>query len=75
MYDDDGQSLAYLTGSDPKAVWLRFRWENDPGRLIVERDDRMKTWTSGTHVFNVEVAGTGKSKQVEFHGEPVTIRL
>jgi alpha-glucosidase/alpha-D-xyloside xylohydrolase len=75
MYDDDGQSQGYLDGSDSKTIWLRFRWENGRSRLIVERDERMNTWTSGTRVFNVEMAGTGKSKRVEFRGQPVTIRL
>jgi hypothetical protein len=75
MYDDDGRSLGYLEEADSKTMWLRFRWENGPNRLIVERDERMKTWPGGTRVFKVEVAGTGKSKRVEFKGEPVTLSL
>jgi len=28
LYDDDGQSLGYRNGSDPKTIWIRFHWDD-----------------------------------------------
>src|SRR5262249_26120296 len=44
LYDDDGQSLGYRDNSDPKMVWIRFRWDDAAKRLSVEPDERMKKW-------------------------------
>jgi alpha-glucosidase/alpha-D-xyloside xylohydrolase len=75
MYDDDGESLQYLNPSEPKALWLRFRWENGPRRLTVACDERMKNWPGGTRVFTLETADTRRSKRLEFQGESVTANL
>ncbi len=76
LYDDDGQSLGYRDGSDPKTVWIRFRWDDGARRLTVEPDQRMKHWPGGVRVFAVETAdGNGKPKQVEFRGEQVMVDL
>jgi alpha-glucosidase/alpha-D-xyloside xylohydrolase len=76
LYDDDGQSLGYRDGSDPKAVWVRFRWDDAARRLSVEPDGRMKSWPGGARAFTVELAGgDAKPKQVEFRGEPVIVEF
>jgi alpha-glucosidase/alpha-D-xyloside xylohydrolase len=76
LYDDDGQSLGYRDGFDPKTVWVRFRWDDASRRLTIELDERMKQWPGGVRVFAVEVAGGEvKSKSVEFRGERVAMDL
>jgi alpha-glucosidase/alpha-D-xyloside xylohydrolase len=70
LYDDDGQTLGYKDDSDPKEMWIRFRWQDRAGKLIIEPDPRMKRWPGGTRAFNVELAGdAGKTKQIEFRGK------
>jgi alpha-glucosidase/alpha-D-xyloside xylohydrolase len=74
LYDDDGQSLGYRDGSDPKTVWIRFRWDDAARRLILEPDERMKKWPGGARTYVIEVVGgDGKGKQVEFRGERVAV--
>jgi alpha-glucosidase/alpha-D-xyloside xylohydrolase len=76
LYDDDGQSLAYRTANDPKATWIRFRWDDGQGRLAVEPDARMQRWFGGMRVFNVEVVGReARAQQIEFRGKRVTVKL
>jgi alpha-glucosidase/alpha-D-xyloside xylohydrolase len=76
FYDDDGESLAYLTSNDPKATWIRFRWDDAKRRLTVEPDKRMKKWVGGTREFAVEIVGSKtEPKQVKFSGKPVTVNL
>src|SRR5262245_28723705 len=76
LYDDDGSTLGYRDGSDPKTVWLRFEWNDKARRLTVTRDVRMKTWPGGNRVFRVEVVGSNAApKRIEFRGEPVTFDL
>jgi alpha-glucosidase (family GH31 glycosyl hydrolase) len=76
LYDDDGKGLGYRDGSDPKTVWVRFRWDDAARRLTVEPDARMKKWPGGARVFAVEIAGSdAKPKQVEFRGERVVVDL
>jgi alpha-glucosidase/alpha-D-xyloside xylohydrolase len=74
LYDDDGQSLGYRDGSDPKTVWVRCRWDDAARRLTLEPDGRMKKWPGGVRAFTVELAdGSAKPKQVEFRGERVAV--
>jgi alpha-glucosidase/alpha-D-xyloside xylohydrolase len=74
LYDDDGQSLGYRDGSDGKAVWIRFRWDDAARRLTLEPDGRMKKWPGGTRVFTVELVGSdAQPRQVEFRGERVAV--
>jgi len=76
LYDDDGQSLGYRDASDPKTVWIRFRWDDAARRLTVEPDDRMKQRPDGVRVFMVEVAvGDAQPKRVEFRGARVQVNL
>jgi alpha-glucosidase/alpha-D-xyloside xylohydrolase len=76
LYDDDGRGLGYRDGSDPKMVWIRFRWDDAVRRLTLEPDSRMKKWPGGTRVFSVEAVGSqGEPKRVEFHGESVSVNL
>ncbi len=76
LYDDDGKSLGYLNGSDPKTVWLRLRWDDKTHRLTIEADARMKEWRGGTRTFLVEVAGSGTApKRLEFRGQPASIQF
>jgi alpha-glucosidase/alpha-D-xyloside xylohydrolase len=74
LYDDDGQSLGYRDGSDPKTVWIRFRWDDAARRLTLEPDERMKKWPGGARSYVIDVVGgDGKGKQVEFRGERVAV--
>jgi alpha-glucosidase/alpha-D-xyloside xylohydrolase len=76
LYDDDGQSLGYRDGSDPKTVWIRVRWDDAARRLILEPDARMKKWPGGARAFAVEITGSdAKPKRVEFKGERVEVTL
>jgi alpha-glucosidase (family GH31 glycosyl hydrolase) len=76
FYDDDGQSLGYRDGSDPKTVWIRIRWDDTARRLTLEPDERMKRWPGGVRMFAVESAGSSaKSKPIEFRGVPVAVDL
>lgn len=74
LYDDDGESPAYLKDADTKTVWIRCRWNNAARRLIVEPDKRMKRWPGGTRTFAAEVVGSGaKPKLIEFRGQRVEV--
>jgi alpha-glucosidase/alpha-D-xyloside xylohydrolase len=74
LYDDDGESLRYLDGSNRQSVWIRFRWDDAVRRLVIEPDARMKRWPGGARRFAIEAKGSGqKPKLVEFHGERVAV--
>jgi alpha-glucosidase (family GH31 glycosyl hydrolase) len=74
LYDDDGESPAYLKDADSKTVWIRFRWD-DAGRLVIEPDKRMKKWPGDARRYRVEVVGgTGGIKDVEFRGKRVEVK-
>ena len=76
LYDDDGESPRYLNGSDPKTIWIHFKWNDARRRLTIEPDARMKKWSGAGRVFTVEAIGSGTaSKQVEFRGKRVEINL
>ena len=76
FYDDDGHSLGYRDGSDPKMVWIRLRWDDTSRRLSIDADERMKQWPGGVRVFDIEAVGRkAKPKQVEFRGERVVVDL
>jgi alpha-glucosidase/alpha-D-xyloside xylohydrolase len=75
LYDDDGQSVGYRDSSDPKLVWIQFRWADAARRLTLEPDGRMKSWPGGSRVFVVEVVGQTKPRRVEFKGERVELTL
>ncbi len=76
LYDDDGQSLGYLNGSDAKTIWIRFHWDDSNKRLTIEPDARMKKWPGGVRAFAVEIAGGGvKGKRVEFNGNRISVAL
>ena len=75
LYDDDGQSLAYRDNSDPKAVWIRFNWDDSKRLLTVEPDNRMKKWPGPARPFTVEVIGGNvPARQIRFAGEKLQIR-
>jgi len=73
LYDDDGVSLGYRDGSDPKTIWIHLRWEDKERRLVVEPDPRMKKWPGGKRRFAIEVVGGAHSKSVEFQGQRETV--
>jgi alpha-glucosidase/alpha-D-xyloside xylohydrolase len=76
LYDDDGQSLGYRDGSDPKTVWIRMRWDDAAKSLTLEPDARMRQWTGGARTFNVQAAGaTAPPKRVDFRGERISVNL
>jgi alpha-glucosidase (family GH31 glycosyl hydrolase) len=76
LYDDDGQTLGYRDGSDPKTLWIVFRWNDATRSLTVEPDTRMKKWPGGTRSFLVQTAGNnGLARRLEFHGERIVVNL
>jgi alpha-glucosidase (family GH31 glycosyl hydrolase) len=76
LYDDDGETLGYRDGSDPKTVWIRFRWDDANRRLTLEPEERMKKWPGEMREFAVEAVGSDMpSKRVEFRGERVEVKL
>ena len=76
LYDDDGKSLSYRNGSDPRTVWIRFDWDDKARRLTLEPDARMKKWPGGARDFAVELAGAGaKSQVVHFIGKRTMIKF
>jgi alpha-glucosidase/alpha-D-xyloside xylohydrolase len=76
LYDDDGQSLGYRDGSDPKTVWIQYRWDDATRRLTIAPDPRMKQWPGGGRTFMIELAGNrAKPKLVEFRGVRMVVQL
>lgn len=76
LYDDDGATLGYRDGSDPKTIWIHLRWNEQARRLTLEPDPRMKKWPGGTRTFLVEAVGRAPtSKRIGFRGERVTVKL
>jgi alpha-glucosidase/alpha-D-xyloside xylohydrolase len=76
LYDDDGQSLGYLRGADPTAVWIRFRWNDKTRRLTIEPDPQMKKWPGGARIFQAQLVGSGaEPKRIEFRGVSVSVKL
>jgi len=74
LYDDDGESPRYLSGSDTKTVWIHFRWNDSMRRLTIEPDSRMKKWPGGARQFAVEVIGSSATPQkIEFRGKRVEV--
>jgi len=76
LYDDDGKSLGYRDGSDPKAVWIRFRWDDSARKLTIEPDKRMKKWPGGGRKFSVKLANwRSEPTEVEFRGRKTSVKL
>jgi alpha-glucosidase (family GH31 glycosyl hydrolase) len=76
LYDDDGESPRYLNGSDPKTVWIHFKWNDAKHRLTIEPDSRMKQWPGGARQFAVEEVGSGaKPRPIEFRGKRVEVNF
>ena len=74
LYDDDGQSLGYRDGSDPKTVWIRFRWDDAARTLVAEPDERMKKWPGPARRFRTEVVGNNATSQsFDFTGSKVAV--
>jgi alpha-glucosidase/alpha-D-xyloside xylohydrolase len=76
LYDDDGESLGYLNGSDSKTIWIRFQWNDAARKLVIEPDKRMKKWPGGSRPFNVRLVGVMREPlPVEFHGRRIVVNL
>jgi len=76
LYDDDGSSLGYLTGSDPKMVWIRFRWSDAARRLTIEPDPRMKQRPGEARTFTIKEPGKAPAPvRVEFRGRRLVVKL
>jgi alpha-glucosidase/alpha-D-xyloside xylohydrolase len=74
LYDDDGQTLGYLKGSDARETWIRLRWQDAARKLTIAPDRRMKKWPGGNRVFEMEIAGSNaKPTRIEFAGRPVEV--
>jgi len=76
LYDDDGESLGYLGGSDPKAIWIHFKWDDSARTLTIEPDKRMKKWPGAPKKFSVRLAGVQtKPVEIQFSGRKITLKL
>jgi alpha-glucosidase/alpha-D-xyloside xylohydrolase len=73
LYDDDGQSLGYRDGSDPKLFFINLTWDDSNRRVILEPGTK---WPGGTRSFRIEVSGSNaQPKQIEFRGERLEVSL
>lgn len=76
LYDDDGHTMGYQTGTDEKTIWVRFQWNDAQRRLTIQPDARMKRWAGPAKRFEVQLIGSSnRAASVEFKGEPVELRL
>ena len=76
LYDDDGETLGYLGGSDTKAIWIHFKWDDSARTLTIEPDKRMKKWEGAPKKFSVQIVGAkNESRQIEFSGRKNTLKL
>jgi alpha-glucosidase (family GH31 glycosyl hydrolase) len=75
LYDDDGESLAYRDAGDPRALWIRMRWDDARKQLQLDRDPRMARWPGGVRRFSVEIAGQAQPKRIAFEGAPIQIQF
>jgi alpha-glucosidase (family GH31 glycosyl hydrolase) len=74
LYDDDGQTLGYRDGSDPKTIWIHFRWDDASRRLTLEPDERMKKWPDQQRSFAIRIVGSdAPASQVIFRGEKLDV--
>ena len=76
LYDDDGESLGYLTGFDAKTVWIHFKWNDAARKLIIEPHKRMKKWPGAARKFSIHLVGaTREPMPVEFDGRKIVVNL
>ena len=76
LYDDDGESLGYLTGSDKKTVWIHFKWNDASRQLVIEPDQRMNRWAGVPKKFEARLAtAPGLPLSVEFNGRRIVLKL
>jgi alpha-glucosidase/alpha-D-xyloside xylohydrolase len=76
LYDDDGESLGYLNGTDASAIWIRFKWDDAARKLIIESDRRMKKWKGEGKEFHIQLVGAShEPRPVKFQGRRITIKL
>ena len=76
LYDDDGESLGYLNGSDSKTVWIHFKWNDRERKLLIELDKRMKNPPRLPRQFRIHLVGqTPSPSPVEFRGRRIVVNL
>ena len=76
LYDDDGESLGYLNGSDKNTVWIHFKWNDRERKLMVAPDKRMKNPSGLSRRFRVHLVGQmPEPVPVEFHGRQIVVHL
>ena len=76
LYDDDGESLDYLRGSDSKTVWIHFKWNDSARTLTIEPDKRMKKWSGVPKKFSVRLAGVQTEPvEIQFSGRRIALKL
>lgn len=76
LYDDDGASLAYRDGADPRTTWIRCRWDDAKRTLTIERDPRMPRWSGAAREFLLEASDrTGAPRRVAFEGGRLAVEL
>jgi alpha-glucosidase/alpha-D-xyloside xylohydrolase len=76
LYDDDGESLGYLNGSDSKTVWIHFKWNDRERKLLIEPDKRTKNPPGLPRQFRIHLVGqTPSPSPVEFRGRRIVVNL
>jgi alpha-glucosidase (family GH31 glycosyl hydrolase) len=76
LYDDDGKSMGYRSGSDANTQWIQFLWNDQKRELTLESDGRMKKWPGGEKKYSIEIMGDkAQPKAVSFAGEKLTLKF
>jgi len=72
LYDDDGQSLQYLSG---KAEWISIAWADKERSLVIEREAESGLKGPGTRTLRIVLLPENKTQDVEFTGERKEIKF
>jgi alpha-glucosidase/alpha-D-xyloside xylohydrolase len=70
LYDDDGNSQAYLDGM---GTWTNFAWNDAERKLTIKPDARSKDRTRGSREFDVLLLPDNQHKKATFSGAPVEV--
>ena len=71
LYEDDGESLAYLQGS---STTTRFGWNNAARKLSIDATSP-KAGQPGPRTFRIQVVPSAEPKLVSFTGEAIEIEF
>jgi alpha-glucosidase/alpha-D-xyloside xylohydrolase len=77
LYDDDGHTLGYQNGTDPRQVWIHFEWNDAARKLVITPGSQMKRWPVGMkRTFGIRLMGGHEgTSQVEFQGQRMELGM